>query len=409
MLRAGGEECEAIDDDVFRSLRLEHDVLTTDRALHHLDWTRLTHAGGKGGANLAYVTDASSGAHLVVKELSPHDHLALRSLARPLVHHLSRHPETLLAPIYAHLRRPGGALYMVMRNCLPPRAPLAAGTASSAIFDLKGTQDDKTLVWLDNPVPDVHKRFYNVCMRLCDCVKRRSPPALKPHAISMEVFAPGRRYYSEGKRRARRIALPLTPAQRDWVLERMRVDCAFLRHHQLMDYSLLLRVSASPLGAAQPVEHDTAATMPLECKHDGMVWEYSFGIIDYLQAWTWSKRVARCIKCLETNKSTEPPDYYASRFLRYFERKLEPVAVAWSRSPCAQPLSGSVEALERLVLGEGAAALQASPGHPPAAPTTMSPLRRVRAILQVLAAWLSLFRRRPFSLLQQAVSGAPLL
>ena len=49
---------------------------------------------------------------------------------------------------------------------------------------------------------------------------------------------------------------------------------------------------------------------------------YFMGIIDYLQEWTMTKRVARCIKCLAPKPmSTVPPDAYAQQFLQCFAHK----------------------------------------------------------------------------------------
>jgi len=49
----------------------------------------------------------------------------------------------------------------------------------------------------------------------------------------------------------------------------------------------------------------------------------TISVIDFLQTWTFKKKMAGYIKVFEANKSTVPPDEYGERFISYFTRCLE--------------------------------------------------------------------------------------
>merc|ERR1711920_413835 len=71
-------------------------------------------------------------------------------------------------------------------------------------------------------------------------------------------------------------------------------------------------------------------------------------IIDFLQKWTMGKRVARVIKVMEQNKATVPPQFYADRFRRRFERSvveapLEKALTLTEIAPQIAPCAGDNE------------------------------------------------------------------
>ena len=45
------------------------------------------------------------------------------------------------------------------------------------------------------------------------------------------------------------------------------------------------------------------------------------GLIDFLQRWTFIKKVAMCVKVAERNKATIPPKAYGERFISKFGKK----------------------------------------------------------------------------------------
>lgn len=50
----------------------------------------------------------------------------------------------------------------------------------------------------------------------------------------------------------------------------------------------------------------------------------TFGIVDFLQSWTFKKKVTSCLKFFETSRATVPPDIYGERFLRELQKRLVP-------------------------------------------------------------------------------------
>jgi len=94
-------------------------------------------------------------------------------------------------------------------------------------------------------------------------------------------------------------------------LRQLARDCAFLRDHNLMDYSLLLGIVLDKK-ISDPSMSSTKITL------EG---EYVFGIIDILQEWNWKKRGEQLLKRIfwghwrEYKKlSAVEPEYYSRRF-----------------------------------------------------------------------------------------------
>jgi len=56
----------------------------------------------------------------------------------------------------------------------------------------------------------------------------------------------------------------------------------------------------------------------LKKTRDRPIVRVTMGIIDFFQTWTLKKKMASCIKVLEANKATIPPELYGRRFLKHF-------------------------------------------------------------------------------------------
>lgn len=215
------------------------------------------------------------GSDYIVKELSKGDHSTLLSISRSYFSHV-RSGKTLLAAILLHFEDiTSGRCFFVMRNVLGDGPFLAK-------YDLKGCNDDKTLELFGKNVS-------------ASC--------------------------SAGKIAAFNIDLVVTADQRTDVLQRLERDSRWLVRNHLMDYSLIAGIKAGPLGFARADEgHLGRLPLTQRCR-DGNEVAVCIGIIDFLQRWTWYKKAARCIKCLEQNKATVPPSVYAERFNLHFHER----------------------------------------------------------------------------------------
>jgi hypothetical protein len=110
----------------------------------------------------------------------------------------------------------------------------------------------------------------------------------------------------------------------------LTVDTAFLHSHGLMDYSLLTVVHlCSPHCRAQHVPERTRASQQLR-QGLAMQWQQTpgtvrFGVIDFLQEFTWGKRLENLLKTwgglVRADVSSVGPDLYAERFLKQIQRK----------------------------------------------------------------------------------------
>merc|ERR1719203_796924 len=93
-----------------------------------------------------------------------------------------------------------------------------------------------------------------------------------------------------------------------------------------MDYSLLVAIKDAPGGAPPGGGHDPSdlGWQPLVYRSpQGHATAVYIAIIDFLQAWTMGKRVARILKFMECNKATVPPRSYAARFHEHFAQHLQ--------------------------------------------------------------------------------------
>eukprot|EP00931_Biecheleriopsis_adriatica_P026680 TRINITY_DN16201_c0_g1_i2.p1 TRINITY_DN16201_c0_g1~~TRINITY_DN16201_c0_g1_i2.p1 ORF type:complete len:364 (+),score=70.87 TRINITY_DN16201_c0_g1_i2:35-1126(+) len=310
-----GRQVEVWNDSLFQRLRKLHGVseeflnhkVTQEEAVN-FKAPRAETKNGKGGQAQF---DSSCG-RFVVKLLSSDDHKTLLEMARPLVERMLSGP-SLLCPIYMHFTDPeADRHYIAMRN-LTQVGPF------SVKYDLKGCADDKTLEVNDKLITPVRKRWFS------------------PHMWCQCAWNADRWQYYEGKVRARALRLGLAPAQRDEVVRLIASDAEWLVGQGVMDYSLLLAVRRLPpdvakaCGAGEPLPMAEAASTDLAGvrrwamldTRTGHLVVITCGIIDFLQPWTPAKKVAECIKILESNKATVPPPSYGQRFARHFEERLE--------------------------------------------------------------------------------------
>lgn len=131
-------------------------------------------------------------------------------------------------------------------------------------------------------------------------------------------------------------AIALPAQERKALLKACRADSEFLREHDIMDYSLLLGVyekvggktGSGGLGSVslrgcevdEDDEEDSASKTPPVT--------FRMGIIDVGCAWTFKKVLAHMVKkptlgaCCSQEIDTEPPEYYANRFVHYVEEKI---------------------------------------------------------------------------------------
>ena len=196
--------------------------------------------------------------------------------------HLSKaSPPSLMARLCLHFRLKGAArltggsmdCFVAMNNFLPHEVDHA--------FDLKGCNDDKTLV--------LHRRKIDKAER----------DSSHYDAVS--------------------VKFSVTPAQHDWITLALRADVTLLRRLELMDYSLIIGVRSLALGAAAsdafcaslatvpPASVSGPLQQPLVCVRGGHVLLLYVGLIDLLQEWVYYKKIAKVIKAAETHKATYPP------------------------------------------------------------------------------------------------------
>jgi len=152
-----------------------------------------------------------------------------------------------------------------------------------------------------------------------------------------------RQSYYSGKLFSFTTHLPMSRNQRLDLFKRMDADVDCLRDDlETMDYSLLLgvleinlaKVNSKDITREESTALATATYVSAVEAKDGMpakVICYFMGIIDFLQEWTTTKKIAHCIKWCFAPKpiSTVPPLQYADQFLDYFNGKFTKGAEAF--------------------------------------------------------------------------------
>jgi hypothetical protein len=207
----GTEQVPTYNDDAYSRIR-EQFGAPNSFLQNNWDFKKLDRGGGKGGQLMGFTDD---GAYLV-KEMSPGDHLTLTTLAQDYADHVCAKDEwgkstSLLARYFLHFWHEGTQTnYVVMNNWLPGMPSLADMQLTKEVFDrhvncfdLKGTDDDKTLTRDGTKVKEVHKRIFNVRMWCGQC-----------------LWSDGRQFYFEGKKYAKTVQFDVTLEQKKWIKDR---------------------------------------------------------------------------------------------------------------------------------------------------------------------------------------------
>mmetsp|Transcript_41964 Transcript_41964/g.132290 ORF Transcript_41964/g.132290 Transcript_41964/m.132290 type:complete len:412 (-) Transcript_41964:460-1695(-) len=308
-VKIGGEEVSLYNDKHFVKIRDQMGVRPTSLSEDSFSFLELNAGGGKGGSLMQFTRDGA----LLVKQLSKDDHDSLCEHFEAYCNRiLQGHGRaSLLARIYFHFYRPKDKRnYVVMSSIFPPEK-------LHTVFDLKGCADDKIIREKGESIPQVHKRWFMVhwlvSEGLCDCILPSS-----------------RIRYKQGKTKSRQVVFNLLPQDCRHVVEAAREDVKVLKASGLMDYSLIVGVierdcrheSGSPSFPPGGI-----AGQPYVVEEGGIQRAYYIGIIDFLQGWTFGKKVAHVIKYLFAPKpiSTIKPDLYADQFIEANDRRFQPV------------------------------------------------------------------------------------
>eukprot|EP00668_Euglena_longa_P015946 GGOE01020132.1.p1 GENE.GGOE01020132.1~~GGOE01020132.1.p1 ORF type:complete len:297 (+),score=22.85 GGOE01020132.1:103-993(+) len=199
--------------------------------------------------------------------------------------HLHHNPSSLLARYLSLLKIGSGAhsTYIVVQaNVMDPQCVAVAG-AKPMLYDLKG-RVCKAGKWLQNEGQDIVHKDKDL-----------------NHHFELEAH------------------------QLQMLQRQLLVDTAFLREHDLMDYSLFIAVIPKP--PTHPHPHPPPRSM-FNADYGGILVEGTtpqvlyLGIIDMLTDYNPKKKVANfCKNFIWTNAelSTVPAAYYANRFLMYMD------------------------------------------------------------------------------------------
>jgi hypothetical protein len=144
-------------------------------------------------------------------------------------------------------------------------------------------------------------------------------------------------------------------AKKGKILSRLQLDVDLLRKHELMDYSLLLAVTAEKDGLAGKFEHFEDAGVDvmnheqykaeldrLREKYKGCrnafvsprLYVYHIGIIDYLQTFDFAKKLENRFKRFKYGKkkmeqvSAIEPEPYGRRFMGFIRKEILGIAEA---------------------------------------------------------------------------------
>lgn len=307
--RVHGSEVEAWNEEHFSALRKFHGVdgafhaevdgsgcLRNELSTFDLGAPRVEGKFGKGGHHQY----TSSCRNFICKSLADDDHKSLLRRTESYVERMLT-GQSLLVPFYMHFREPkSNRCFVIMGNLAP--AP-SKGTWDRK-YDLKGCADDKTLEKCGRMVEPVRKRWYRMDRWSTCC------------------WSELRWDYWRGKESARGLKFYFPPDQRSDIVQKIRGDVNWLIQEGLMDYSLLLSVRyTTRQDACADSDGSSSAVRQYAMFKEGQdeVTIVSLGIIDFLQPWTCAKKVAQCIKVLEFNKATIPPEPYGKRFAKHFE------------------------------------------------------------------------------------------
>jgi hypothetical protein len=278
------------------------DGVRSQRSSFDLKTPRQEGVFGKGGHH-QYL---SSCGMFICKSLADCDHESLLRRTEAYVNHLLT-GDSFIVPFYVHFRDPVSSKnFVIMRNVAPTPSHLVRDGRGYWDFkyDLKGCDDDKTLEEQGKIVRPVRRRWYRIDRWFKCC------------------WTPPRWHYWQFKEHARKLTFSFPPSQQQDIVRRIKRDSEWLIEQGLMDYSLFLAVREAKPGQEPSADSGAVKQYAMAKDQDRNV-VVVMGIIDFLQPWTASKKVAQCIKSLEFNKATIPPKPYGERFARHFASRFK--------------------------------------------------------------------------------------
>jgi len=235
-------------------------------------------ASGKSGSFFLRTHDSK----FVLKTIEEHEFQVLKDVLPHMVLYLQEHHESLLCRFLGgYYLQVGGRMvrFVVMANVLP--------LSADEVYDLKGTTEDR---WVDPSTGGVMKD---------------------------NNFAPYR--------------LLLADSLCERITRQIRDDAEFLYSLGVMDYSLLVGVSAPNAtdSGSSDLSHVRGWLSTGSKRAEPRM--FQLGIIDYLQRWTPKKVAAHWLKkstlgCFH-EIDTEPPAVYYTRFYKYFFEKIQIMAL----------------------------------------------------------------------------------
>ncbi|KAJ1616863.1 hypothetical protein T492DRAFT_1104117 [Pavlovales sp. CCMP2436] len=292
----GGGEVQAFNDGHFARLRDKHKVHPS--FLEKFDIGSLRLFGGKGGNPMAFTADK----RYLVKEINTGDHGSMLKHTLAIVEHQLT-ANSLICPIFLHFEL-SRKTYVVMRNVLPS----GTGVIWHKKYDLKGNRDDKLLEEDGSDVVEVHKRCFHLhtCWYGCDAIPFLTTVARK-------------RYY-EGKKHAFETQFVTSDVQAAQIIAMINGDTQVFSAVGVMDYSLVVGILRQ--GEHEPIPPADGLNQ-FVISYGGWTYIYYMGIIDFLQEWTSTKKIAALIKAPLAPKplSTVPPVQYAQQFAVAFQQK----------------------------------------------------------------------------------------
>lgn len=323
------EEVKCFNDDEWVKIRGKFNVASD--FLGQFSFGQLAEGGGKGGSLMGKTPDNN----FLVKEMNDTDHTSLLRLTKSLVEIMVR-GETLVVPIYAHFERKG-VMYVVMSNCLP------SGIKWECVFDLKGCRDDRAIVLGYEEIKAVHKRCFS-CLQCWYCCDIQCCPC----------YPEARGVYYNGKKHSFSCDLVFSNKQAESIRNLIQADSCAFKEIETMDYSLLMAYVSEDEKMVQAGEASESFKRALNkskyvCTHNGKVYAYFLGIIDYLQEWNLKKDIARCIKaCAPKPLSTVPPNLYADQFCANLSKRIKGKAKAFvaNGEPRDRKVTDETDALE---------------------------------------------------------------
>jgi hypothetical protein len=268
---------------VLHPLTFEH--IRSDLHIAHSDFHSQLTAPLLGGQKASISKSGSvfyrtQSGEFIVKGISKEEAMCLSKMAIDYQSHLNSNPTSLLSRVVAAYRvriRAGCAgkslirFFAVMTNVFHP----SVQPFITQMYDLKGTTENRLV---------------------------------KPEVMAKTGL---------GKDRNFKENITLSPELTALVHSTLESDCAFLQSKNILDYSLLIGIAEN----IPPAQSSPANWLP---GPNGTF--YRLAIIDMLQPYSARKQTAHVFKSMTMkicyHIDTEPPPYYAKRFVKYCKGKV---------------------------------------------------------------------------------------